>query len=216
MRCTVITLLTLCSALLARTATAQDSIEIDVNTAIHPTKALGLVLTEHGTEQRADPAISWKRANSDTVVVTVPLGRADRAAGTIISALVMDDSGAVAFGNNKPADLPELSSSIYSLPNCPGPKVSPSLESQGSLLQSLLEVRTARRAKLQTQLNASLQGDLLARLTKLERGFGMIHAEPLSGNLPPRELEDRLARLVQAITNYRARRSSASAEGGSK
>lgn len=190
-------------------AQAADLIEIDVHTSMQPTKAIGLVMTERGTEQRTDAEISWRRANPDTVTVTLPLRRGDRNPGTIISALVSDDAGEVAFGNNKPADVPELSSSIFSLPNCPGPKMTGAIESQGALLQSLLEVRVARRAKLQSQLNMLLQGDLLARLNKLEHGFGFNHGKTLSGNLPALELEDRLARLVQAITNYRERRSAA-------
>jgi hypothetical protein len=195
---------------------AEDLIEIDVHTAINPTKAIGLVMSEHGTDQRTNSDISWKRVNPDTVTVSIPLGRDDRAPGTIISALVMNDAGEMAFGNNKPSDVPELSPSIFSLPTCPGPKINPAIESQASLVQSLLEVRAARRAKLQNQLNGTLQGDLLARINKLERGFGMNHGEALSGNLPPLELEDRLARLVQAIKNYRAQRGQASAGAQSK
>lgn len=214
MRILITAILCICSLTVARPVAAQDLIEIDVHTGINPTQAIGLVISERGTEQRTGSDISWRRVNPDTVVVSVPVERGDRASGTVVSALVMDEAGEVAFGNNKAADIVELSSSIFSLPNCPGPKISPAVESQGSLLQSLLEVRIARRGKLQNQLNASLQGELLARLTKLERGFGFIHGEALSGNLPPLELEDRLARLVQAVSNYRARR--ADSGSGSK
>ena len=206
MRIRIAAITALCALTLSAPLAAEDRIEIDVHTALNPAKAIGLVISEHGTEQRTGADISWRRVNSDTIIVSVPLGQSDRAAGTVISALVMDEHGGTAFGNNKAADVPELSGSIYSLPNCPGPKISPAIETQGSLLQSLLEVRSARRTKLQGQLNSVLQGELSGRLTKLERGFGMNHCEALSGDLPPLELEDRLARLVQTITNYRAHR----------
>lgn len=196
----------LLSLLASSNVRAADYVEVDVNTTINPSSALGLIISETGTAQRGGEDISWQRITPGNLIVKVPVTSSERAKGAIVTAMVMDAEGAVAFGSNKSTQTQELSSTVFSLPSCPRRKAPANIDSQGALVQSLMDVRAARRGNLQRRAATALQGELLNKLVRLERGFGLSQAEPLDGSLHPIELEDRLGRLLQAVTNYRSKR----------
>jgi hypothetical protein len=206
MRTLLLKLALLSSFFICPEVRAEDFVDIDVNTSITPSSALGLIISETGTTQRGGEEISWQRTTPGNLVVRVPVTNSERAKGAIVTAMVMDKDGAVAFGSNKSARLQELSPAIFSLPACPRRKAPANIDTQGALVQSLMDVRAARRGNLQRRATTALQGELLNKLVRLERGFGLARAEPLDGSLHPIELEDRLGRLLQAVTNYRSKR----------
>ena len=51
-----------------------------------------------------------------------------------------------------------------------------------------------------------MDGSVLAKLSKFEEAFGLTRTDPLSPDLPPAELIDRLSRIQHALRKYQAQR----------
>jgi hypothetical protein len=175
-------------------------VDSDVETAV------GIIL--NGATTRQVKVTTPTLRDSHSVVVEIPYTDAERAAGAMASALVSLKNGAIAladvvslegdFPDNSFADLPLCNSQL---------KLPPLSESQLGNLKRLVEIRSQRRAVLQTKIARLLQGPALEKLRKLERGFGTGSGAPLNPGLMPYELIDRLSRLKQAISTYESNRS---------
>jgi hypothetical protein len=167
--------------------------------------AVGIIISQGETKQVrvANP----KARDEHSVVVEVPYSDADRRAGGLATALVSLKNGSVALADvvSLQADFPD--NSFKDIPLCDANLKMPVLsESQLGNLKRLGEIRSQRRAVLQTKMARLLQGTSLEKLRKLERGFGTGTGVPLSPALLPFELVDRLSRLKQAISTYETNR----------
>jgi hypothetical protein len=167
--------------------------------------AVGIIISQGETKQVrvANP----KARDEHSVVVEVPYSDADRRAGALATALVSLKNGSVALADvvSLQSDFPD--NSFTDLPLCDANVKLPVLsESQLGNLKRLVEIRSQRRAVLQTKMARLLQGASLEKLRKLERGFGTGTGVPLSPALLPFELVDRLSRLKQAISTYETNR----------
>ena len=121
--------------------------------------------------------------------------------------MIIAEDGNVAFADLAPAGMKGNAQQYLSLPDCPDPKVSINkLQSQSSVLESLVAVRSERRQVLKQTIADDLQGELLEKAVRLEKGFGLTTEEELSAELSPVRLIDRLSRLITAIKNHRANR----------
>ncbi len=187
------------STVLAEVAHVVVPIDGEVQTAV------GIILSQGETRQVR--VATPKARDEHSVVVEVPYTDADKRSGALATALVSLSNGSVALADvvSLQGDYPD--NSFTDLPLCDANLQIPALsESQLGNLKRLVEIRSQRRAVLQTKMARLLQGSALEKLRKLERGFGTGTGIPLSPALFPFELVDRLSRLKQAITTYEANR----------
>ena len=204
-------LLLLCSALLtlgplASPSSAQSrSISVPVETSLEPITAVGLILSSERTIEKAD--VTREKVKDGLWVIAFKAQENELGKDSLVSAMIIAQDGSVAFGDLMPAALKGSAEQYLSLPECPSPKMSVfKMQSQASVLESLVAVRSERRQVLQASLEKELQGLLLEKAVRLEKGFGLTREEDLTGALAPLKLVDRLSRLIAAIKNNRANR----------
>lgn len=183
-------------------AAAAESISVEVEAPFEPISAVGLIITETTTIQRTEATFS--RGKDHRIVVSFPFRESETKNGAAATALVIGEDGTMVFGEMKPIESPEQRMVASDLPDCSPEKInSAGLESQLGLLQKLLDVRTARRATIQQQVQGILTPEFRTKLAKLETGFGLTRSSALSPELAPLELNDRLNRIIAALNDYR-------------
>lgn len=182
----------------------SSTIQVDVSSFVEPATAVGLIMSGDKTIQRLNPKIEKSRPG--TITVSFPYQRSEINEHSVASALVVSDKGEVVFGNVKPIYGNEFDQSLGNIPLCSeDQKVSASLASQASLLEELYRIRLKRRDQAKSQVAEAMPADFLARLQKLERGFGLAREKELNADLPPLELVDRLSRLRDALRNWESK-----------
>ena len=181
---------------------AQDrSIEINVNANFKPVSMLGLLMTEGKTIQKS--ISKSEQISDDVTMLTIPYQPEEVDSGTLATAMLIGPDGEVAMGDVKLITGSRSTKSFHSLPECSDElNVPPGLSDQVGLLESLVEIRSARREGNQLRISQIMSGPFLEKLRRLEKGFGMKHATKLSEDLTAFELVDRLSRLANAIKNY--------------
>jgi hypothetical protein len=198
-------ILIFCCLAFASIASAENIARVVVPVEGDIQTTVGIIVAEGQTRQVrvATPV----RRDRQSVVVEVPYSEKDKKSGAHATALVSLKDGSVAladmvslqedYPDNAFTDLPLCDSSV---------RVPPMAEAQLGNLKRLVEIRSQRRAVLQTKLARLMQGSPLEKLRNLERGFGTDVGIPISPALLPYELIDRLSRLKQAISTYEANR----------
>ena len=184
-----------------RASAAEQLMEVQVNTPIEPTSATGLLISSTRVIQKANATL---QRTTHGLVVRFPIEPSELDGDTMASAVVLAEDGQTAFGDMRPATIPAARSSYLSSPDCPAEQVRDvSTQSDLALFESLAEIRSQRRAVQVQKVSLMLGGEFLDRLRALERGFGLTYPRPLSAELPPVELIDRLRRLQVAIQSYK-------------
>lgn len=167
--------------------------------------AIGIIVSNGETKQ-VRVAAPQKR-DDQSVIVEVPYSSSDKKSGALVTALVTLKSGAIALADMVALQESYPDNAFSDLPMCPTDQDLPPLsEAQLGNLKRLVEIRSQRRAVLQTKLARLMQGKSLEKLRQLEKGFGTGTGVPISPALLPFELIDRLSRLKQAISTYEANR----------
>jgi len=180
------------------------TIEINVETSIEPHSAVGLLISASGSIQQ--PVKDFRRADDHTLIVPVPYNEENLPKDTVATAVVFSEKGQAAFGDVRPVFSPDPRDSFLTIPDCAPEKISEAaLQGQLSLLESLVQVRAARRGVAQVKVIQLMHDEFLERLKKLERGFGLIHPVALSPDMPPVQLLDRLSRLLHVIQELKSR-----------
>lgn len=188
-------------ALPARAVAQARTVEVHVPTNMAVTNAVGLLMTGGRTIQKA--VASMNQLAEDVLVVTFPYDAAELDGESFASALVVGAEGEVRYGEVKLVAGNLTSKSFLTLPECPAKEVSKLIgHDQTGLIESLVEIRAARREAHQLRISTTMQGAFLEKLQRLEKGFGFLYAKKLAPDLPPTELADRLSRLTNAIKNY--------------
>ncbi|HMO02431.1 MAG TPA: hypothetical protein PKD37_05720 [Oligoflexia bacterium] len=130
----------------------------------------------------------------------------------IPSALIMNDDLALIFALDKTENPLTFrinnaaQAGSYQLPPLPacsyGSSSKAGVREQFGLVESLVEIRTARREVAQLKMKQYLSGELLSKLNKWEEGFGFKYERLLSHDLPPTELVERIFKLNSAIKKF--------------
>lgn len=184
------------------------TIQVDVPSMVDPGTAVGMLISADGTIQKLNPTIESK--NPGIITISFPAAASELRADTVATAMVVSKKGEVVFGPVRPVSGAEVDQSLGSIPLCPDETVSSTtLASQVSLLEELYRIRLRRRDQAKAQAGQTLSGDLLERLQKLERGFGLAREKELSANLPVLELVDRLSRIQDALRSWEKRKEAA-------
>ena len=182
----------------AITQAAPQVANVPVETSLEAGRALGLLISPSGTRQVT--GVEVVKAEEGGVIVSVPYDDTQIAPGTMVSAMVVDDSGAFAFGAVR-----ELSSSGSTAPEilpCPEEPVTLELAHALTSIQKLVEVRNKLVEVGKQRTVHLLQGDFLNKLRKLEKGFGLVQEPELSPDLDPFLLVDRLERILNVLKTY--------------
>lgn len=196
---------------------AGKAIEIIVRSSISPSAAVGILMSAQGASQVEIK--DFKKIDAEHTVVFVPYEANEIPDGTTATAMIVSEEGAVAFGEVRPVSPLEPRESFLAIPVCPREKVTAStMAGQLSLLESLVEVRAARRGVAQVKVSQLMTEELLARLRVLERGFGLASAHPdeIGPDLNPVELIDRISRIVEVVEAIKARQAGAKSQAGGK
>ncbi len=176
-------------------------IEVVVLSSFDPEKAVGILFSERGTVQQ--PVPKPKRIDESFVVVRVPY-KEDLPRDTMVTAVLYAADGRTAMGSVRPVFSPDSREAFLSIPDC-APESLPNapLQTQLSMLESLVQLRSQRRGIAQVKVAQQMSDAVVSQLRKLERGFGLRYESELSADLPPIELIDRLNRILSAIRSVR-------------
>lgn len=196
----------LLSFLFCVSALRAEEIEINVHTAEEPKAALGIFFASGKVVQQ--PNTSFERISPEIVVVRMPYEFSKLPSATpFATAYVLTDSDEVVFGDVRLVSAADPVDSFFRIPVCAADKTRTKAEiplpEQLNYLESLLQVRIKKREVAQQVLRDTMTPDLLTRLQKLEKGFGLEASVPLSADLSGLELVERLSRLIDAIKVYR-------------
>ncbi|MCO6429894.1 MAG: hypothetical protein J5J00_03460 [Deltaproteobacteria bacterium] len=201
----IASLLVIMTATLLPAAVSAQTRTVDVhvpgNFQVH--SAVGLIFTQGKTLQKNVEQVD--QGDEDTMVVTFSYDASEDGGDSYASAMVISSEGDVRFGDIKLLAGSLTNRSFYSLPDCPPKELSRSVhQEQTGLIESLVEIRAARREAHQLRIKTVMSGPFLEKLRRLEKGFGFQYNKPLSPNLTAFELMNRLSRLVNAIKNYQS------------
>ena len=192
--------------LLAAPSFAQSRpVSVPIRTELTPLTAVGLILSPGRIIQKAEAGVEKVKEGVWRISFTAQANELEK--DSLVSAMIVSEDGSVAFGDLAPSAFKGSPELYASLPECQAPRMSVAkLQNQASVLESLVAVRSERRQILQESLANELQGELLEKAVRLERGFGLTREKELGSGLSPLELVDRLSRLIAAIKNHRASR----------
>lgn len=176
-------------------------IEVVVQSSFEAERAVGVLFSERGTQQQ--PVEKPRRIDESFVVVRVPYEE-QLPRDTMVTAVLYGPEGRTAIGNVRPVFGRDPRESFLSIPDCvPAPLPNAPLQTQLSMIESLVQLRSQRRGLAQVKVAQQLNDNVVQQLQKLERGFGLRYETPLNADLPPVELIDRLHRILAAIRSVR-------------
>lgn len=188
---------------MASSAHAQNTVQIHIQPSSRPLSVLGMIISKRGVATQPVALETLKALPTGGFLVPVALS-SDIASDAFITALVVQEDKGVVMGDVRSATA-ESTRSYLTLPDCPPERAGTGdVPGKLGLLDSLVKLRTDLREKYLGELQKQLTPDLVARLTRLEELFGIKQHPPLSADLPPAILADRLSRLMEAVQNYRA------------
>jgi hypothetical protein len=166
-----------------------------------PSKAVGVVFSSGSSRQFTDTTIS--KIGDKLYEITFSVPRSALTDDAVATAFGFDAAGSVSFANVIPASASESQNFLASIPECPSEDSShvSALTSPGTL-QQLVDVRIERMNIVRFKIARLMDQDFLAKLQKFEEAFGLKYATPLSPELPPAELIDRLSRISHAVRKY--------------
>lgn len=209
-----IRILCLCAALLGVSAVAPmqaawaESVTVSVDLPIigEPRSVTGIAL---GPTLEMIKSVSLKRFSAGALTATFNVP--DKS--TAVLAMAEMEDGSTIFGDTRLVSTAQTTPSLASIPECSVAGVIKADPSQRGLMESLVEIRTARRDVIKNRINTILSGATLEKARKLEELFGLARSEPLTAELPPTQIIDRVSRLTAAIKSYRLNRAARRAEG---
>lgn len=184
-------------------AHAQETrqIQVDILGKSEPATAVGLLIATDSVKEYPKTQIEKGPRGDYFVSFTVPL--ADIKGDSVAMALALSAQGEALLTNAKILNNSGSIEAIASIPSCEGePLRQVGLAGQVALLNQLVDIRTKLRNVARNKIAATLNGPMLEKLNKLERGFGLGRETDLDPNLPPLELVDRLSRIRAAVRTW--------------
>lgn len=182
---------------------AQDrTIEVNVTGNFRPVGSQGIIMT--GSTVLTKPVIKVEILAEERMVVSIPYKPEEVQEGALATAVLFGPQGEVGYGDVKYIHDSASTKSFYSLNECAPIEAPQRMRQQVALLESLVEIRAARKEAHHLRLKQELSGAFLEKLSRLEKGFGLNYSNKLSPDLNSFELIDRLSRLSNAISNYQS------------
>lgn len=180
------------------TSVRATQVRVRVEAKPDPVKAVGVVFSPGGSQQIPEATITKIGDKLFDIQFSVP--NASIGKGSVATALAYDESNKVSYANVTPISPGKATSFAASVPDCPAKGASNAgvLSGVGPLKQ-LVDFRSQRVDLSRVKLGRAMDKPLLGRLRELEKAFGLERTTPLSAELPPEELVERLSRLQYAL-----------------
>jgi hypothetical protein len=191
----------------AAPAAAPESIEVAIRQTLTPAHVRGLIISAN---QLIEKDVAKYRQHPDgTLIVEVPITREEMRADTVVSAVAYTADGRAFYADVRAVGGANYKQLHLSQPPCGSRKQSivvsaVDLEPRLGDLQSLVDIRSKQRAQARAKISQAFSGDTLSRIRDLERDLGFQYSQPLSADLEPFELLDRLDRLARALETMKS------------
>ena len=187
--------MSLTTLLLAGPVSAEMRVvELAFKSPVTPVKVAAVFM--NGVQAFSDTEIELRQQSKDVVIASVRYDNTELPSTFSVYAVGILPNGEVATTAVKEVKSDADLGSIFTMPLCPPEEPDQSLQSQLSVLASLVKVRAERRDNISKQLSNSLSADFLKRMNSYEAGFGFVYNTPLSKDLHPVELSERLTRVL--------------------
>ena len=159
--------------------------------------ATGLVYAQ---QQTMEVPAQWSYdAERNGVVLKIQLPANLPPHETLVSGVIVDENSQLNFGPLSVADLGNPLSFVASCSATPAPQIS---GTQAGLFSQLVEIRQRRVQVARKKLRETVSPELFKRLRELEKGFNIERDKPLSLDLSPGELSERLDVLFHTVKRY--------------
>lgn len=175
---------------------------VQIESKLPISQVVGLVISANAATPVRETRVTKIAPDIYEVIFSIQKGQVDDTTVATAYGVAQDDK--MVFGSMTPNLVTDPSGSRYTIPECPAEEVSPHVsQSQMAPLQSLVSIRTARSDLAKMKVTRQLSDQLLIKLRKFEKAFGLSSTNELSADLPPAELVDRLSRLTFALKQFR-------------
>lgn len=182
--------------LITNSALAADKIiETEAPSNFTPEEAYGVAITNERVSLVSGNL--EQRDNAKTIPVKISSGEGT----TLIASILKDSSGNYITS--------ELTSPFESKAKavCSNSIDDKNLASaQPAILQALVQVRAEKRALYQEKASKLLSGEFLTTLRRLESGFGLGGSVPISADMSPYELSERISALAVILGNLESQK----------
>jgi hypothetical protein len=177
-------------------------VRVQVESKSPPSQVLGLVLSKGSANQEKDTKVTKIGDYLYEVLFKVPASTIDES--SVATALVITKDDQWIFGSMTPTLVSNPDGELLNVPECAPETVSDKIQ-QGHVapFKSLVDIRSARADLAKMQIGRLLSDEFIVKLRKAEQLFGVSRTTELSADLPPAELVDRLARLSDAIRDFK-------------
>ena len=194
----------LCFSLLCgATSLLAESASVFVPAVANPQQAVALVYSPTGLTQR--PATKILPGEDGSVIVSFDYSKQDVRNGAFATIMVLNEDGSASFSNSIMLEQNEQGVSVdyrAKLAQCSPQRLGEIRHNQQGLFESLIDIREKRVLNTRSQLEQIGNEQTMAKLRKLEQGFGFTYPDELSLSLPPVELANRLDQLKLSIESY--------------
>ena len=183
---------------MAAASLQAEKYEILTSSASKPQKAFGLIFNNTGTNLINETNIKELPGQKDLYSVSFEsdLSQAD----SFVSAILIDQDSKQSYSSVISAQT-ALRADLSKLPLCEAFSDIPDLNSQSELLSQLVSVRTKIRDHELSLIVKELDDISLALLSAKEKELGLNNSKALSASIPAEELNMRLFKLLNAISN---------------
>lgn len=172
----------------------QKNIELTIENEKELTNVAGLVFDLGKAQQIGATTVAQ---TDKSTIVSISLAADTQQQFALATGRTAD--GQLLYSTIQEVNSISSSPGAYKLAACRDDAVDPNMQNQLSLIMNLLQVRSKLRNNFDARLKEQLQGELLEKLVRYETGFGLERTTPLSADLPPVELVDRLDRILHTL-----------------
>lgn len=165
-------------------------------------KAYGLIFNDKNAQElNSDKTI---KIDDQHIITFFKIDPEYYSNSSLITAFAKDDDGKLKFGNTANlGDNLKPKSFLEEVKKCEAPNVELNMQSQLSVMEKLIRIRSKLKENKKLQLNALLTPELLNRLEKTENSFGLKYNNSFTETTNPVQLVQRLYRVYHALRNYR-------------
>lgn len=184
---------------IAAASAAPQRYRLETPSGFRVATGSALVMSSRGLDQFP---VEMQRSGDGDAVATILLDTDTLPAEAAVSSMLISESGDVYFS---PIEGAHTLADMDKLPPCPAERdANLDFSGQHALLESLVRLRTQYRDGFRSMMGNRLTAGLIEDLSKLEELFGLSYTEPMSADMALPQLVDRLARLTEAVQNYKA------------
>lgn len=186
----------------ANSYASPRNVTVNVETTLEPKSVVGMLVSSKRTIEKLSAKI--ERRDDRNLVVTFEFSPTEVDQDSLATAFIISASGEMAFGEMRPVFLDAPDVPFWQIPECPVQKISSLGPEDEATLAQIVQIREMRRQVSKAIIARGLNEDLLPKLIRVEKAFGLARSADLSADLPPLELVDRFNRIAEAIRAHKS------------